>query len=82
LEYFIAAHSARKGKADTALKTAESGYLTRKLVDANQDMIVREEDCHTDEYLIVTKDEAEMKRSSLFDEVFGRVLADDLVDVN
>jgi DNA-directed RNA polymerase subunit beta' len=45
LEYFIAAHSARKGKADTALKTAESGYLTRRLVDANQDVIVREQDC-------------------------------------
>ena len=56
LEYFIAAHSARKGKADTALKTAESGYLTRKLVDANQDMIVREEDCGTDKYLVITKE--------------------------
>jgi len=82
LEYFIAAHSARKGKADTALKTAESGYLTRKLVDANQDMIVREEDCGTDKYLIITKEEVEEKRSSLFEESFGRILADDLVDVN
>jgi DNA-directed RNA polymerase subunit beta' len=80
LEYFIAAHSARKGKADTALKTAESGYLTRKLVDANQDMIVREEDCGTDRYLVITKEEVEQKRSSLFEEAFGRVLAEDLVD--
>jgi len=80
LEYFIAAHSARKGKADTALKTAESGYLTRKLVDANQDMIVREEDCGTDKYLVITKEEVEQKRSSLFEEAFGRVLAEDLVD--
>ena len=82
LEYFIAAHSARKGKADTALKTAESGYLTRKLVDANQDMIVREEDCWTDKYLVVTKEEVEEKRTSLFEESFGRVLAEDLVDTS
>jgi len=80
LEYFIAAHSARKGKADTALKTAESWYLTRKLVDANQDMIVREEDCGTNKHLIITKEEAEWKGNNLFDEVFGRVLADDLID--
>jgi DNA-directed RNA polymerase subunit beta' len=45
IEYFIAAHSGRKGKADTALRTAESGYLTRKLCDASQEVIVREEDC-------------------------------------
>jgi len=82
LEYFIAAHSARKGKADTALKTAESGYLTRKLVDANQDMIVREKDCWTDRYIVVTKEEVEQKRTKLFEEVFGRILADNLVDVN
>jgi DNA-directed RNA polymerase subunit beta' len=45
IEYFIAAHSGRKGKADTALRTAESGYLTRKLVDSSQEVIVREDDC-------------------------------------
>jgi len=45
IEYFISAHSGRKGKADTALRTAESGYLTRKLCDASQEVIVREEDC-------------------------------------
>jgi len=79
LEYFIAAHSARKGKADTALKTAESWYLTRRLVDANQDMLVREDDCGTDRSLLITKEEVEQKRSDLFEESFGRVLADDLV---
>ncbi len=47
-EFFIATHGARKGGADTALKTADSGYLTRRLVDVSQDVIVREEDCHTD----------------------------------
>ncbi|MCX8007881.1 MAG: DNA-directed RNA polymerase subunit beta' [Coriobacteriia bacterium] len=49
LEYFISTHGARKGLADTALRTADSGYLTRRLVDVAQDVIVREEDCHTDE---------------------------------
>ena len=47
LEYFISTHGARKGLADTALKTADSGYLTRKLVDASQDVIITEEDCGT-----------------------------------
>ena len=45
LEYFISAHGARKGMSDTALRTADSGYLTRRLVDVSQDLIVREEDC-------------------------------------
>ena len=48
LEYFIATHGARKGLADTALRTADSGYLTRRLVDVSQDVIIREEDCGTD----------------------------------
>ncbi len=51
LEYFISSHGARKGLADTALRTADSGYLTRRLVDVSQDIIVREEDCGTDEYI-------------------------------
>jgi DNA-directed RNA polymerase subunit beta' len=51
LEYFISTHGARKGLADTALRTADSGYLTRRLVDVAQDVIVREEDCGTDEYI-------------------------------
>ncbi|MFL8938788.1 DNA-directed RNA polymerase subunit beta' [Rossellomorea oryzaecorticis] len=53
LEYFISTHGARKGLADTALKTADSGYLTRRLVDVAQDVIVREEDCGTDRGLLV-----------------------------
>jgi len=53
LEYFISTHGARKGLADTALRTADSGYLTRRLVDVNQDVIVREEDCGTDRGIIV-----------------------------
>ncbi len=54
LEYFISSHGARKGLADTALRTADSGYLTRRLVDVSQDIIVREHDCGTDEYIEVT----------------------------
>ena len=54
LEYFISSHGARKGLADTALRTADSGYLTRRLVDVSQDIIVREHDCGTDEYIDVT----------------------------
>ena len=52
LEYFISTHGARKGLADTALRTADSGYLTRRLVDVSQDVIMREEDCGTDRGLI------------------------------
>lgn len=54
LEYFISTHGARKGLADTALKTSDSGYLTRRLVDVAQDVIVREEDCGTDRGLLVS----------------------------
>jgi hypothetical protein len=53
LEYFISTHGARKGLADTALRTADSGYLTRRLVDVSQDVIIREEDCGTDRGLFV-----------------------------
>src|SRR5438128_4234019 len=53
LEYFISTHGARKGLADTALKTADSGYLTRRLVDVAQDVIIREEDCGTDRGLLI-----------------------------
>ena len=51
LEYFISTHGARKGLADTALRTADSGYLTRRLVDVAQDVIIREPDCGTKEYI-------------------------------
>ena len=51
LEYFISTHGARKGLADTALRTADSGYLTRRLVDVSQDVIIREEDCKTKDFI-------------------------------
>lgn len=80
IEYFIAAHSSRKGKADTALRTAESGYLTRKLCDASQEVIIREEDCGSQEYLVISKDEANIKGEKFGNLIYGRVLAEDVVD--
>ena len=74
LEYFISTHGARKGLADTALRTADSGYLTRRLVDVSQDVIVREEDCGTDNYVELPLLGADGVNKS----VAGRVLADDV----
>lgn len=73
LEYFISTHGARKGLADTALKTADSGYLTRRLVDVAQDVIVREEDCGTDRGLVIEaiKDGEEIIES-LYERLVGR----------
>ena len=62
LEYFISTHGARKGLADTALRTADSGYLTRRLVDVSQDVIIREEDCGTDRGLIMPIARAQRRR--------------------
>ena len=56
LEYFISTHGARKGLADTALRTADSGYLTRRLVDVSQDVIIREEDCGTSDHVELLRD--------------------------
>lgn len=80
LEYFISTHGARKGLADTALKTADSGYLTRRLVDVAQDVIVREDDCGTDRGLVVR----ELKVDSeiiepLYDRLVGRTAFDDVL---
>ncbi|MBB5181741.1 DNA-directed RNA polymerase subunit beta' [Planomicrobium koreense] len=71
LEYFISTHGARKGLADTALKTADSGYLTRRLVDVAQDAIVRENDCGTDRGLLVG---ALMEGSEVIEELDERIL--------
>jgi len=72
LEYFISTHGARKGLADTALRTADSGYLTRRLVDVAQDVIVREEDCKTKDHIemAIRKDDG-----SLNDNLIGRLAA-------
>lgn len=73
LEYFISTHGARKGLADTALRTADSGYLTRRLVDVAQDVIVREDDCGTDKGFIVTKiQDGKEVIEDLYDRIEGR----------
>ncbi len=85
LEYFIATHGARKGLADTALRTADSGYLTRRLVDVSQDVIVREEDCGTERGLTlpiaqVLADGTLVRHEKVETSVYSRTLATDLVD--
>lgn len=79
-EYFISTHGARKGMADTSLKTADSGYLTRRMVDVAQDVVVTQEDCGTDEFIYVSK--IEPKVVSLQERTVGRYLARDVVDGN
>jgi DNA-directed RNA polymerase subunit beta' len=84
LEYFISTHGARKGLADTALRTADSGYLTRRLCDVAQDVIIREEDCGTDRGLtlrIAAKDStgALVRDDHVETSLFGRNLAEDAV---
>ncbi|MBA3416638.1 MAG: DNA-directed RNA polymerase subunit beta', partial [Chloroflexia bacterium] len=80
LEYFLSTHGARKGLADTALRTADSGYLTRRLVDVSQDVIVTIADCGTEHGLPVNR--SELTEEEFRARVFGRVLAADLVDAN
>ena len=84
LEYFISTHGARKGLADTALRTSKSGYLTRRLVDVAQDVIVREEDCGTEEGVLLfdLRDENDHLIESFEERVLGRVALKDIVDKN
>ncbi|WP_298223102.1 DNA-directed RNA polymerase subunit beta' [Acidocella sp.] len=83
LDYFNSTHGARKGLADTALKTANSGYLTRRLVDVAQDCIIIEDDCGTERGLTVSavRDGGEIV-ASLSERVLGRTAAEDIVDLN
>jgi len=79
LEYFISTHGARKGLADTALRTADSGYLTRRLVDVAQDVIVREEDCGTTLGIKINAiKDGEDEIESLADRILGRVASEDI----
>jgi DNA-directed RNA polymerase subunit beta' len=83
LEYFISTHGARKGLADTALRTAKSGYLTRRLVDVAQDLIITEEDCHTTSGVEVRPLTAEDKVIiSLSERLTGRIALRDVIDPN
>ena len=81
LQYFISTHGARKGLADTALKTANSGYLTRRLVDVAQDVIIMEEDCGTSDGIIVTSlIEGGEIIQPLEERILGRTIAEDIKD--
>ena len=81
LEYFIAARSARKSLSDTALKTADSGYLTRRLVDVSHEVIIREEDCGTRDYMVMSdiKDGNETVES-IKDRILGRYTVEDIIN--
>ena len=82
-EFFISTHGSRKGLSDTALRTADSGYLTRRLVDVAQDVIVREEDCGTDKY-IIGKDFKEGKEiiEDMYSRVVGRYAFEDVLNID
>ena len=80
LEYFIATHGGRKGKSDTALKTAEAGYLTRRLVDASQDVVIREKDCGSPAFNKITREESEKIGEKFEVRIYGRTLGEDLKD--
>ena len=81
LEYFIASHGARKGLADTAMKTADAGYLTRRLVDVSHDVIINEEDCGTLRGLLCTAlKNGDEVISSLYERILGRVSVHDVIN--
>ncbi|MDB4939704.1 MAG: DNA-directed polymerase subunit beta, DNA-directed polymerase subunit beta [Candidatus Doudnabacteria bacterium] len=80
LEYFISTHGSRKGMSDTALRTADAGYLTRRLVDVAQDIVVNSEDCGTLDYIDVTRAMAEQMNKGFDRRLFGRVAAEDIKD--
>nr|QUE29174.1 RNA polymerase beta'' subunit [Erythrotrichia welwitschii] len=81
-EHFISSYGARKGLVDTALRTADSGYLTRRLVDVAQDVIVREDDCHTHQGILLSIPTAKKNNLSFLENLLlGRVLAEDIFDI-
>lgn len=80
LEYFISTHGSRKGMSDTAMRTADAGYLTRRLVDVAQDIVVNSEDCGTEEYDYITLADSEKMNKAFDRRLFGRVTAEDVKD--
>ena len=83
MEYFISTHGARKGLADTALKTADAGYLTRRLHDVAQDVVIMQEDCGTLRGVTMTplKDNDEIVEP-IYERILGRTVVHDIVDPN
>ncbi|MBX4191224.1 MAG: DNA-directed RNA polymerase subunit beta' [Candidatus Doudnabacteria bacterium] len=82
LEYFISTHGSRKGMTDTALRTADAGYLTRRLVDVAQDIVINADDCKVTEGRIITRASSEALGRPLSRRIFGRVLAKDVIDAS
>ncbi|MBU0646388.1 DNA-directed RNA polymerase subunit beta' [Patescibacteria group bacterium] len=79
LEFFISSHGTRKGLSDTALRTANAGYLTRRLVDVAQDLVVHEEDCGDDKGVVLTKQESDEIGEPLLIRILGRVALSDII---
>lgn len=80
LEYFISTHGARKGLADTALRTADAGYLTRRLVDVSQDVIINAHDCGTRNGMVINKNESRGLGETFKERIFGRVAVTKIID--
>ncbi|HHD92524.1 MAG TPA: DNA-directed RNA polymerase subunit beta', partial [Candidatus Portnoybacteria bacterium] len=80
LEFFISTHGSRKGLTDTALRTSSAGYLTRRLVDVAQDIVVREEDCGTNQGLYIWRKDGEEVKHSLADRIIGRYILETIKD--
>ncbi|KKU94950.1 MAG: DNA-directed RNA polymerase subunit beta' [Parcubacteria group bacterium GW2011_GWA1_48_11b] len=78
LEYFISTHGARKGSTDTALKTASAGYLTRRLVDVSQDLVIKEEDCGTKEGITISRDDGMQFGNTMAARIFSRTALEDV----
>jgi len=81
-EYFISTHGARKGKSDTSLRTSEAGYLTRRLVDVAQDVVISIDDCGTDHFLTIIRSESEEMGEKFSQRLIGRVAAMDIKEKN
>ncbi len=82
MEYFISTHGARKGLADTALRTSDAGYLTRRLIDVSQDLIIFEEDCGTEEGIWLIEKSDQRLLMPLYDRLIGRIAAADIINPN
>ena len=80
LEYFISTHGSRKGTADTALRTAQAGYLTRRMVDVSQDLVIDEEDCGNQEGTYITREENEAMEEDWVSRLFGRTITETIKD--
>ena len=82
-EFFISTHGSRKGLSDTALRTADSGYLTRRLVDVSQDVIITEDDCRTDEYIVAKEiKDGNRQVEDLKSRIIGRYAFEDILDLD